>query len=222
MALSRLAVELDKLDSAVPFRATGDHHHFTWQVIREPSMLIIKWPLTIKCRARTFYSRPELYIKPESLEEIQKIITLARRCRRRVTVVGSSHSPSDLTCTSSWMVNLDGYGSVLKVDTKQKTMLVQSGIRLRNLNLRAKEHGMTIRNLGSVDDQSIIGAISTGPHGSTLKHGLLSQDVRALRIVLSNGRAVRCSPEQNEDLFRAALLSLGTLGIIVEVELQMD
>jgi D-arabinono-1,4-lactone oxidase len=119
------------------------------------------------------------------------------------------------------MVNLDGYGSVLKTDIKQKTMLVQSGIRLRDLNLRAKEHGMTIQNLGSVDDQSVVGAISTGTHGSTLKHGLLSQNVRALRIVLSNGSAVRCSPEQNEDLFRAALLSLGALGIIVEVELQL-
>lgn len=100
-------------------------------------------------------------------------------------------------------------------------MLVQSGIRLHDLNLRAKEYGMVIRNQGSVDHQSIAGAISTGTHGSSLKHGLLSENVRSLRIVLGNGRAVTCSPERNEDLFRAALVSLGALGIIVEVELEM-
>jgi len=39
--------------------------------------------------------------------------------------------------------------------------------------------------------------------------------------VLANGQAVKCSKEQNEELFRAALVSLGALGIIVEVEFEM-
>ena len=74
-------------DDSIPFRATTRHVHRTW--------------------ARTFSSLPELYIQPESLAEVEKAVALARRCRRRVVVTGCGHSPSNITCTSSWMVNLD-------------------------------------------------------------------------------------------------------------------
>ncbi|KAK4975685.1 hypothetical protein LTR28_008866, partial [Elasticomyces elasticus] len=119
------------------------------------------------------------------------------------------------------MINLDQYSKVLNVDLTKNTLTVEGGIRLRDLNLAANRYGLTMPNLGSIDEQSIAGAIATATHGSSLKHGLMSESVKSLRIVLSNGSAVRCSAEQNTDLFRAALVSLGALGIIVEIEYQM-
>ncbi|KAF1954722.1 L-gulonolactone/D-arabinono-1,4-lactone oxidase [Byssothecium circinans] len=197
----KFQIELDRLDPDVPFRASQSHVHHTW--------------------ARTFHSRPELYLRPQSIPEIQKIVTLARRIRRRVVLVGCGHSPSDLTCTSGWMMNLDDFGKVLSVNKEKKTLTAQAGIRMHNLNLAAKEHGLTMPSLGSIDVQSIAGAISTGTHGSSMVHGLLSDSVRSLRIVLGNGQAVKCSATQSPDLFRAALTSLGALGIVVEVEFEM-
>ena len=199
--MEKIEQEIEKTDPSVPFRATTSYTHHTW--------------------AKTFQSRPELYIKPQSLEEIQKVVNLARRCRRRLVVVGCGHSPSDLTCTSSWMVNLDNYSSVIKVDAQKKTIVVQAGIRVGQLNKEAYKHDLTVPNLGSIDAQSIAGAIATATHGSSLKHGIISENVKSLRVVLSNGHAVRCSNEQNQELFRAALISLGALGIIVEVEFQL-
>ena len=107
---STVDAELQKLDPAIPFRASKTHQHHTW--------------------ARTFHSYPELYIRPQTLEEIQKAVVLARRCRRRIVLVGCGHSPSDLTCTSAWMMNLDLYNNVLRVDQEKSTMLVQGGMRL--------------------------------------------------------------------------------------------
>lgn len=198
---ANLDAEVASLEPKVPFRATSGHRHHTW--------------------AKTYWSRPELYIQPETLEEIQKLVTLARKSRRRVIVTGSGHSPSDLTCTSSWLVNLDGFNKVLNIDKGRKTIVVEGGIRLYELNQRASEHGLTMPNLGSIDAQSIVGAVATATHGSSMYHGLLSQSILSMRIVLANGRAVRCSATQSPDLFRAALVSLGALGIIVEVEFQM-
>ena len=198
----RLQQELDKLDGSIAFRSSATHAHHTW--------------------ARTFHAYPELYIRPSSLAEIQQLVTLARRCRRRLLVVGSGHSPSDLTCTSSWMVNLDHYSDIVSVVREHKRVVVQAGIRLKDLNSRcAQEYGLVMANLGSVDDQSIAGAIATGTHGSSLRHGLLSQPVKSLGLVLANGRLVRCSASQNPELFRAALVSLGALGIVVEVEYEL-
>ncbi|PYH45797.1 D-arabinono-1,4-lactone oxidase [Aspergillus saccharolyticus JOP 1030-1] len=194
--------ELSRLDPAVPFRSTTDHLHHTW--------------------AKTFFSRPELYLRPQSLAEIQKLVNVARHCRRRLVTVGSGHSPSDLTCTSSWLVNLDDFSRVLDVSPETGVITVQAGIRLRDLGKQLEKHGLTLSNLGSIDSQSIAGVISTGTHGSSLQHGLISECILSLTLVLANGQLVRCSPTNNSDLFRAALISLGALGIIVEVTLQAE
>jgi len=201
VADARLAAALAEVDSAVPFRATSGHLHSNW--------------------ARTFYSRPELYIQPESVAEVQRVVKLALQCRRRIVVVGSGHSPSDLTCTSLWMVNLDKLNQVLAVNTQHKTMAIQAGTRLRQLNAEAKKHGWTIPNLGSIDEQSIAGAFTTNTHGSSMYHGTLGENVQSLKIVLGDGTLKNCSRKVNQDLFRAALISLGAIGIIVEVEYRL-
>jgi D-arabinono-1,4-lactone oxidase len=192
--------ELSKFNDDIPFRATTNHTQSTW--------------------ARTFHSSPELYIQPQSIAEVEKLVNLARRCRRRITTVGCGHSPSDITCTSSWLVNLDKFNKILSVDKEKCVVVMQSGIRLFAVGEELDKVGLAMPNLGSINDQSIAGAISTGTHGSTLKHGILSASILQLKIMLANGKMETCSPTQNAELFRAALISLGALGIIVEITFQ--
>ncbi|KAK1768744.1 sugar 1,4-lactone oxidase [Phialemonium atrogriseum] len=203
--LSHLPTHVRELVSSsssagIPFRARTQHLHSTW--------------------ARTFSSLPELYIQPESLPEIEHAVSLARRCGRRITTVGSGHSPSDITCTSSWLMNLDRFDRVLDLDASTGVVTMQAGIRLFQLCDHLDAHGLAMPNLGSINSQSIAGVISTGTHGSSLQHGLISERVLSLKIVLADGRARACSPTRDPDLFRAALLSLGALGVIAEVTFQ--
>ncbi|KAI1851844.1 hypothetical protein JX266_002697 [Neoarthrinium moseri] len=183
--------------SAVPFRMRTNHVQTTW--------------------AKTFSWMPELYIQPESLEEIEHLVNLARKCRRRVTTVGCGHSPSAITCTSSWLVNLDNYNKILASDHTTGIVTMQSGIRLYQLSAELEKLGLAMPNLGSINHQSIAGAISTGTHGSSLQHGLLSEDILSLRITLADGTTKKCSRDENTELFRASLISLGALGIITEI-----
>ncbi|KAH6686930.1 D-arabinono-1,4-lactone oxidase [Plectosphaerella plurivora] len=194
---SELAAELSKSNDGIAFRARPNHVHQTW--------------------ARTFSSTPELYIQPESVEEITKIVNLARKWRRRIVLVGCGHSPSNLTCTSSWLVNLDNFNKVLSIDKETGVVVMQSGIRLYALCAQLDKHGFAMPNLGSINEQSITGAISTGTHGSSIRHGLMSEDVLALKILLADGSIRSCSKDEDPSLFRAGLLSLGALGIITEV-----
>jgi D-arabinono-1,4-lactone oxidase len=99
-------------------------------------------------------------------------------------------------------------------------VVMQAGIRLWQLGDELDKHGLAVPNLGSIDHQSIAGAISTGTHGSALYHSIVSSSVISLRITLSNSRTIQCSPSRNQALFRAALLSLGALGIITEITFQ--
>lgn len=184
----------------IPFRAKPHHVHRTW--------------------ARTFSSIPELYIQPETLAEVEKVVSLAQKCRRRIVTTGCGHSPSNITCTSSWMVNLDRFNRILSVDSDTGIVSVESGIRLYTLCEELERHGLAMPNLGSINQQSIAGAISTGTHGSSVHHGLMSEDIISLKITLANGTTEFCSSDSNPDLFRAALLSLGALGIITEVTIR--
>lgn len=184
----------------IAFRATTRHAHKTW--------------------ARTFTSHPELYIQPQSVAEVQKLVNLARNCRRRITTAGSGHSPSDLTCTSSWLVNLDDLRQILSHDKATNVVHFQAGIRLWQLGEELDRMGLAMPNLGSINEQSAAGVISTGTHGSSLLHGLISQSILEIKIVTADGALRTCSRTENNELFRAALISLGALGIIVEIKFQ--
>ena len=195
-----VASELEKLGDGVPFRARPQHVHHTW--------------------ARTFSSLPELFIQPESLVEVEKVVNLARKCRRRLVTTGCGHSPSNITCTSSWLINLDNFNKILSVNQETGVVAMEGGIRLYALCAELEKHGLTMPNLGSINEQSISGAISTGTHGSSLRHGLMSENIISLKVTLANGTTVFCSKDTKTDLFRAALLSLGAVGIITEVTFQ--
>ncbi|RMZ89703.1 hypothetical protein DV736_g3049, partial [Chaetothyriales sp. CBS 134916] len=198
----RLQKELSRLDPSVPFNPEVRYLHHTW--------------------AQTFFSRPEFFFQPSTIPELQKIVTLGRRLGKRLCVTGFGHSPSDLSLTSQWLINLDNLSRILEWDVGGQPGLVrfEAGRSLGGLNAALAEKGYTLPNLGSIDVQSIAGAISTGTHGSSLKHGLLSNSITSLKILLSNSEVVDCSAEKNTQLFKAALLSLGSLGIIVELTLQ--
>jgi D-arabinono-1,4-lactone oxidase len=184
----------------IPFRASLRHKHSTW--------------------ARTAFARPELYLQPQTVDEIRLIVNLARRLGKHIMVVGSGHSPSDLTCTSSWMVNLDNFRAVVSEDPEKRVVVVQAGIRLYALIGELEKRKWAMANLGSITEQSIAGAIATSTHGSSLKHGLLSESVVWLTIMLANGKLAECSKEHNTDLFKAALVSLGAIGIVTHVGFQ--
>ncbi|APA12047.1 hypothetical protein SS1G_14188 [Sclerotinia sclerotiorum 1980 UF-70] len=192
--------ELERYGDDIPFRAKTNHTQSTW--------------------ARTFHSSPELFIQPESIDEVEKVVNLARKCRRRITTVGCGHSPSNITCTSSWLINLDNFNKILSADRETGVVVMQSGIRLYSVGEQLDALGLAMPNLGSINHQSIAGAISTGTHGSTLRHGILSSSILELKITLSDGKTETCSPNENEELFRASLISLGAIGIITEITFQ--
>lgn len=134
--------------------------------------------------------------------------------------MGCGHSPSDITCTSSWLVNLDNLNRITSVNKETCVVVMEAGIRLYKVGEELDKVGLAMPNLGSINAQSIAGAISTGTHGSTLRHGILSASILELKITLASGKTETCSPTKNEELFRAALISLGALGIIVEITFQ--
>ncbi|MBC7784586.1 MAG: FAD-binding protein, partial [Burkholderiales bacterium] len=83
------------------------------------------------------------------------------------------------------------------------------------------EKGYSLINQGDVNPQSLAGAISTGTHGTGASLGSLSTAARAFRLVLADGRTVVCSPDEEPDLFEAQRVSLGTLGVATQIQIDV-
>src|SRR5207237_5952029 len=81
--------------------------------------------------------------------------------------------------------------------------------------------GLALENLGGIDAQTVAGAVSTGTHGTGSRFCGLSEQVEALTLVTAEGSVLECSANRDPDLFQAARLSLGALGIITDVTLRV-
>ena len=157
---------------------------------------------------------------PRSLSELAEAIGDAERRGLRLRVAGSGHSFSDLACSDGLLLVLDRMGEVLDVDRAGGLVQVQGGIRIHDLSRRLQRHGLALENLGDIDVQSIAGAISTATHGTGARLRNLSSQVAALTLVLADGSTLECSPKENPDVFAAARVGLGALGVIAEVTLR--
>ena len=97
---------------------------------------------------------------------------------------------------------------------------MRSGTTLRALNAALAELGLAMANLGDIDAQTIAGALSTGTHGTGARLGGLATQVEALDLVLADGSLVTCSASARPELFAAARVGLGALGVITAVTLR--
>ncbi|XP_051781375.1 L-gulonolactone oxidase-like [Erpetoichthys calabaricus] len=170
--------------------------------------------------AQTYSSSPELFFQPANAEEVKQILDLARQRGKRVKVIGGGHSPSDIACTGDFMIQLDKMNRILEVDAEKRQVTVEAGIFLGDLNEELAQHGLALSNLGAVGEVSAAGILGTGTHNTGIEHGILPTQVVALTLMTASGEILLCSHSVNEEIFQAARLHLGCLGVILTVTFQ--
>lgn len=182
-------------------------------------------PSTIATWAGNRASRPQAVLRPASEEQVAAILADAAANGRRVKPIGASHSWSGAQLTDGVLLRLDQMQGVRAVDTEAGTIRVDAGTRLKDLLRLLGERGLSLPVRGSIAEQSIAGATATGTHGSAPAQGCLSTLVTALRLVTPDGTVHAVSSDdtdpQSRDLFDAARLGLGALGVITEMTLRV-
>jgi len=138
-----------------------------------------------------------------------------------VRAVGASHSHSRVAATDGVLVGTDGWQGVVAVDNPAERAIVRSGSRIFQLGEPLHAAGLALRNQGDIDRQSIAGAIATGTHGTGPTLQNLSASVTRVRVILADGTAIDTSPTNEPTLFEVARHSLGGVGLITEVGLQL-
>ncbi|HEY1390250.1 MAG TPA: D-arabinono-1,4-lactone oxidase [Ktedonobacterales bacterium] len=162
---------------------------------------------------------PRAIYLPRGIDELAQTMGRYSREGRHVRVVGDGHSFTPLAQTDDVLISLDKMQGVIAVDSEQGTARVQAGTRLRLLGDQLLKRGLAQENLGDIDVQSIAGAISTGTHGTGIRFGSIATQVVGLTLVTASGEVIHCSETERPDIFKAAQVSLGALGVITEVTL---
>lgn len=172
--------------------------------------------------SKTFSCSPELYFEPNTVDEIKEILEEAVRQKKKVKVVGCGHSPSDINCTSDFMISLKNYNKVLDINKKKLQVKTQAGITLHDFEGRVREHGMAVTLMPSVSNVTLGGLIATGTHGTGAEFGILATSIVELTLLSGRGEVIHCSKKENEDIFNAARCHLGAMGIILDVTWQCE
>lgn len=172
--------------------------------------------------SKTYSCEPELYFIPRNIEELREIIFLAKSCNKRIRIVGCGHSPSDICCTNDYMINFCYFNNVLNVCRELNTVKVEAGITFTQLNQHLDKHNLAFPVLGSISDITVAGVLSTGTHGTGAKFGIISNYVIDLELITTSGDTIKCSRDENSDVFLSTLCGLGAIGIITKVTLQCE
>ncbi|WP_350351132.1 FAD-binding protein [Microbacterium sp. A8/3-1] len=153
---------------------------------------------------------------PSSTEELAALLAQGGPLR----MLGSRHSFNDLADTDGLLVALDALPAVFEVNEARDAVRVSGGLRYGDIAPLLQAEGLALANLASLPHISVAGAVITGTHGSGDAIGSLSSAVRALTIITPAGetRTLR----RGDDDFDGAVVSLGALGAVVDLTLDVE
>ncbi|WP_375177197.1 D-arabinono-1,4-lactone oxidase [Marinobacter mobilis] len=156
-------------------------------------------------------------LAPASVAELQEQV---RNASGVIRAVGSGHSFSPLVPTDDTLIALHRLSGVLSHDDDRVQATIAAGTRLGQLGQPLEALNQALINMPDIDQQTLAGSLATATHGTGAGLTCLSANIEALSLVTASGELMHCSRDHNRDLFQAARVGLGSLGIVTDVTLQ--
>lgn len=172
--------------------------------------------------AGTVTSRPAREATPASVDELADALRGAREAGLRAKPVGSGHSFTAAAATDGLLIRPDLLTGIRRIDREGGTVTVEAGTPLKRLNTALAREGLSLTNMGDIMEQTVSGAVSTGTHGTGRDSASIAAQITALELVTADGTVLTCSAEENPDVFAAARVGLGALGVITALTFAVE
>jgi alditol oxidase len=161
------------------------------------------------------YSTDRIHV-PGSVDEVRQVVKSCAKLR----ALGTRHSFSAIADSTANLISLKRLDSI-EIDEKSRTVAVGAGVTYGKLAPVIDARGFALHNLASLPHISVAGAIATATHGSGQHNGNLATAVSGLEIVTADGEIVHLTREKDGDRFLGAVVSLGALGVVTRVTLDL-
>ncbi|MDE2500316.1 MAG: FAD-binding protein [Alphaproteobacteria bacterium] len=162
--------------------------------------------------------KPREIVAPK--DEVELAVAV-RKAEGRVRVPGSGHSFTPLNATDGTLVDLSAFNGLKGCDPERQLATVAAATPLWGMGSLLHPLGFALKNMGDIDRQTLGGVVGTGTHGTGRTLGSFSADVASFRLLLANGEIIHCSPEENAEIYAAGRTSMGMLGVMTEIEMNV-
>ncbi|QDQ14137.1 D-arabinono-1,4-lactone oxidase [Streptomyces spectabilis] len=172
--------------------------------------------------AGTVSARPAREATPASVDELVAAVRGARAEGLTVKPVGSGHSFTAAAATDGLLIRPDLLTGIRAIDHAAGTVTVEAGTPLKRLNAALAREGLSLTNMGDIMEQTVSGAVSTGTHGTGRDSASIAAQITALELVTADGEILTCSRDEHPDVFAAARVGLGALGVISAITFSVE
>jgi len=175
--------------------------------------------LTMYNWAKNIEINPEYRFFPKSLKEVKDIIKLAKQKCKKVCMIGEGHSWSPMASTKDYLIDVRMLRKI-SVDKEKNLVTIQPGVSIAELDAELRKHDLCVPTNVVLTSVRYGGVISTGCHGAGWNNRPLSDLVISVVLITSDGEEKKIN-ENQMDLLNAVRVSLGTMGFVYEMTLQV-
>ena len=166
---------------------------------------------------------------PRSLTQLADAVRSASRKNLAISVSGCRHSMGGQQfATDSICIDTRSLADVISFDRERGVIEAEAGIQwpdlIRNyLDAQEKgeqQWGIAQKQTGA-DTFTLGGSLSSNVHGRGLAMKPLISNVEAVTLIDANGKLIRCSRDENREMFQLAIGGYGLFGLIGSVTLRL-
>ncbi|CAL9423654.1 L-gulono-1,4-lactone dehydrogenase [Streptomyces sp. enrichment culture] len=167
-------------------------------------------------------ARPAREVTPASVEELSAAVRAAAEDGLKVKAVGTGHSFTSIAATDGVLIRPRLLTGIRHIDREAGTVTVLAGTPLKRLNTALAREGLSLTNMGDIMEQTVSGATSTGTHGTGRDSASIAAQIKALELVTADGSVLTCSEKENPEIFAAARIGLGALGVVTAITFAVE
>lgn len=149
-----------------------------------------------------------------------ELVSAVRAASGSIRAFGGGHSFSPVVPSSGTLISLEAMNGLVAHDAGALTATFLAGTRIAMTGPLLKAVGQGLLNEADINMQSFGGAVSTSTHGTGRQLQSFSGTVRGLQLVLADGSLVHCTADKDAELFQAARVAVGSIGIMSQITVQ--
>ncbi len=166
---------------------------------------------------------------PRTRDELAEIVRSASQKGLPISLSGCRHSMGGQQfATDSICIDTRSLDRVISFNQERGLIEAEAGIQWPQLirtyleaqRDSAKQWGIAQKQTGA-DTFTLGGSLSSNVHGRGLTMKPLISNIESFTLTNATGKSIRCSRDENQELFRVAIGGYGLFGLVSSVTLQL-